>query len=50
MAVAASPVNLDYTRKAANQKTCQETLKVVNSTSLQSRYVEMQGEKVIIPR
>ncbi len=32
---------------AANQKTCQETLKAANSTSLQLRYVEMQGEKVV---
>jgi hypothetical protein len=46
-AVAASPVNLDYARVAANQRTCQETLKVANSTSLQPRYVEIQGEQVI---
>jgi hypothetical protein len=46
-AVAASPVNLDYTRIAANQRTCQETLKAANSTLLQPRYVEMQGEKVV---
>ncbi len=28
----------------------QETLKAANSTSLQSRYMEMQGEKVVLPR
>ncbi len=43
-AVAASLVNLDYARIAANQKTCQETLKAANSTSLQLRYMEMQGD------
>ncbi len=48
--MAASPVNLDNARIGANQKTCQETLKAANSTSLQSPYVEMQGEKVVLPR
>ncbi len=46
-AVAASPVGLDYARIAANQKTCQETLKAAHSSSLQLRYVDMQGEKVV---
>jgi hypothetical protein len=46
-AVAASPVILDYARIAANQRTCQETMKAANSTSLQLRYVKMQGEKVV---
>ncbi len=46
-AMAVSPVSLDYARLAANQRTCQETLKAANSTSLQLRYVEMQGEKVV---
>jgi hypothetical protein len=32
-AVATSLVNLDYARIAANQRTCQETLKAANSTS-----------------
>ena len=49
-AVAASLVNLDNARIATNQKTCQETLKAVNSTSLQSPYMEIQGEKVVLPR
>jgi hypothetical protein len=46
-AVAASPVSLDYARIAENQRTCQETLKTARSSSLQLRYVEMQGEKVV---
>jgi hypothetical protein len=46
-AVAASPFNLDYARIAVNQRTCQETLKAANSTSLQLLCVEMQGEKVV---
>jgi hypothetical protein len=46
-AVAGSPVSLDYARIAANQRTCQETLKAASSTSMQLRYVEMQGEKVV---
>ncbi len=48
--MAASLVNLDNTRIATNQKTCQETLKAANSTSLQSPYMEIQGEKVVLPR
>jgi hypothetical protein len=46
-AVAASPVNRNYVRIAANQRTCQETLKAAHSSSLQPQYVEMQGEKVV---
>jgi hypothetical protein len=45
--VASSPVNLDYARIAANQRTCQETLKAANSTSLQPHNVEIQGEQVV---
>ncbi len=45
-AVAASLVNLDLTRILANQKTCLETLRAANSTSLQLRNVEIQGELV----
>ncbi len=45
--MAVSPVNLDDAKIAANQKTCQETLKAANSTSLQLRYLEIQGEKVV---
>ncbi len=46
-AVAASPVSLDYARIAANQKTCQETLKAAHSSSLQLQHVDMQGERVV---
>jgi hypothetical protein len=46
-AVAASPVNLNYVRIAANKRTCQENLKAAHSSSLQPRYVEMQWEKVV---
>jgi hypothetical protein len=40
------PKNLDYARIAANQRTCQETLKAASSTSLQLRQVDMQGQQV----
>jgi hypothetical protein len=46
-AVAASPVSLDYARKAVNQRSCQETLKAAHSSSLQLQHVDMQGESVI---
>jgi hypothetical protein len=46
-AVATSPVKLDYARMAANQRTCQETLKEATSTSLQLSHVEIQGQQVI---
>jgi hypothetical protein len=46
-AVAASLVKLDYARIAANQRTCQETLKAASSTSLQLRHVDIQGQQVI---
>ncbi len=45
--VAASPVSLDYARIAANQRSCQETLKAAHSSSLQLQHVDMQGERVI---
>jgi transposase InsO family protein len=46
-AVAASPVNLDFARIAANQKSCQETLKAAHSSSLQLQHMDMQGERVL---
>jgi hypothetical protein len=46
-AVAASPVSLDYSRIAANQRSCHETLKAAHSSSLQLQYVDMQGERVV---
>jgi hypothetical protein len=45
--VAASPVKLYYAQIAANQRTCQETLKAASSTSLQLRHVDIQGQQVI---
>jgi hypothetical protein len=45
--VAASPVSLDYARIAANQRSCQETLKAAHSSSLQLQHVDMQGERVV---
>jgi hypothetical protein len=45
LAVAASPASLDYARIAANQRSCQETLKAAHSSSLQLQHVDMQGEK-----
>jgi hypothetical protein len=47
VAVAASPVFLDYTWIATNQRMCQETLKAASSTSLQLHHVDMQGQQVI---
>jgi hypothetical protein len=46
-AVAASLVSLDYARIAANRRSCQETLKVAYSSSLQLQHLDMQGEKVV---
>jgi hypothetical protein len=46
-AVAVSPVSLDYAKIAANQRSCQETLKAAHSSSLQLQHVDMQGEKVV---
>jgi hypothetical protein len=46
-AVAASPVSLEYARIAANQRSCQETLKAAHSSSLQLQHVDIQGEKVV---
>jgi hypothetical protein len=43
----ASPVSLDYARIAANQRSCQETLKAAHSSSLQLQHVDMQWEKVV---
>jgi hypothetical protein len=40
------PKNLEYARIAANQRTCQETLKAASSTSLQLHQVDMQGQQV----
>jgi hypothetical protein len=45
--VATSPVKLDYARIAANQRTCQETLKAASTTSLQLCHVDIQGQQVI---
>jgi hypothetical protein len=47
LAVAASPVSLDYARIAANQRSYQETLKASHSSTLQLQHVDMQGEKVV---
>ncbi len=46
-AVAASPVSLDFARIAANQRSCQETLKAAHSSSLQLQHVDIQGENVV---
>ncbi len=46
-AEAASPASLDYAMIAANQRSCQETLKAAHSSSLQLQHMDMQGEKVV---